>query len=280
MLRTRSAMAADWYTATTMWQKELQAAGTSALTIRTWTHYVNGWARVCKTPATATHETLVAYLSCSRWSPETRKSARTALRSFYGYMARHGGIRPNPAADLPSVHVPRAEPRPAPEDAIRIALARADKRQKIMILLACVYALRRGEISRINARDDLDGNDLVVHGKGGVRRIVTLDPDLAEVIRRRGDMPNGNGWLFPSGAKSGHYTPGHVGVLVRRVLPDGYTCHQLRHAAATALHEGGLDWGELSAFLGHADVSTTPRYTRLLPHRTNAATSALLRRYG
>jgi integrase/recombinase XerC len=269
---------ADWYNATLKWQKELQAAGRSAQTIRTWTHYVNGWARVCRTPEAANRDALIAYLACTRWEPETRKSARTALRSFYHWAHEHGGLADDPAATLPPVHVPPAQPRPAPEEAIQIALGRADKRQKLMVLLAAVYALRRGEISVVNLRD-LDGCDLLVHGKGGRRRVVTLDRDLAEVIRGRCATAGFGGWLFPSGGPDGHYTAAHVGVLVRRVLPDGYTCHQLRHAAATALHEGGLDWGELSQFLGHSRVSTTQTYTRLIPKRTNAATTTLLRRY-
>lgn len=211
--------------------------------------------------------------------PETRKSARSALRSFYGWAYAYGGLQHNPAADLPAVHVPRAEPRPCPEEAIQEALGRADRRVTIMLLLACVYALRRGEIARVHLRD-LDGDVLTIHGKGGVRRTVTLDPGLAGVIRARCGSAAAGGWLFPSGSDTGHYTPGYVGKLMTRALPKGYTPHQLRHAAASALHEGGLDWGELSQFLGHADVSTTQRYTRLIPHRTNAATAALMRRYG
>lgn len=278
MTRKRYVMA-DWYTATVKWQQELRAAGRSPETIRTWTHYVNGWARICETPDAANREALVAYLARPGWEPETRKSARTALRSFYRWGHEHGGLPADPAADLPAIHVPTAEPRPAPEEAIQIALARADRRQQLMILLAAVYALRRGEISRINLRH-LDGCDLIVYGKGGRRRVVTLAPDLAEVIRIRCSAPGFGGWLFPSGGPDGHYTPAHVGVLVRRALPESYTCHQLRHAAASALHEGGLDWGELSQLLGHSRVSTTQTYTRLIPHRTNAATAALLRRFG
>ncbi len=270
---------ADWYTATLRWRQELQAAGRSQETIRTWSHYVNGWARVCRTPESATREALIAYLAHPGWEPETRKSCRSALRSFYRWAHDHGGLPDDPAATLPAVHVPRAEPRPAPEEAIRIALGRADKRQKIMLLLASVYALRRGEIARIHV-GDLDGCDLTINGKGGVRRTVTLDPGLAEVIRSRASGSAGGGWLFPSSSSTGHYTPGHVGVLVTRALPAGYSPHMLRHAAASALHEGGLDWGELSQLLGHSRVSTTQVYTKLIPHRTTAATAALLRRFG
>ncbi len=269
---------ADWYRATLKWQQELRAAGRSPETIRTWTHYVNGWARVCRSPDAATRDALVAYLARDGWEPETRKSARTALRSFYRWGHEHGGLATDPAAGLPAIHVPTAEPRPAPEEAIQVALARSDRRQRLMILLAAVYALRRGEISRINLRD-LDGPALTVHGKGGRRRVVMLNPGLAEVVRARCATAGFGGWLFPSAGPDGHYTAAHVGVLVRRALPDGYTCHQLRHAAASALHEAGLDWGELSQLLGHSRVSTTQTYTRLIPHRTNAATTDLLRRF-
>lgn len=267
---------ANWSTATRMWQQELRAAGRSRETIRTWTHYVRCWARVCRAPESATRDALIAYLARPGWEPETRKSARTALRSFYAWGHTHGGMLTNPAADLPSVHVPRARPRPAPEAAIRTALGHADKRQRLMILLAAVYALRRAEISQVCA-DDLDGDVLIVHGKGGAVRRVTLDPDLAEAIRRRCCATGG--WLFPSGSSSGHYTPGHVGVLMTRALPKGYSPHQLRHAAASALHAGGLDWLELCELLGHARVSTTMTYTAVVPEETIRATTALLRRF-
>lgn len=267
---------AHWYTATRQWQQELRAAGLSPETIRTWSHYVNGWARICPRPDAATREALIAYLAHPGWEPETRKSARTALRNFYAWGHRHGGMEENPAADLPGVHVPRARPRPAPEEAIRTALDRADKRQRIMILLAAVYALRRAEISRIHG-DDLDADTLLVHGKGGAQRRVTLDPGLAEVIRRRCTATGG--WLFPSGSEAGHYTPGHVGVLITRALPKGYSPHQLRHAAATALHAGGLDWLELCELMGHARVSTTMTYTAVVPEETVRATTELLRRF-
>ena len=54
-------------------------------------------------------------------APNTRKSMRTALRSFYRWAEDTGALPtevPNPAEKLPTVRVRRALPRPAPDEAV------------------------------------------------------------------------------------------------------------------------------------------------------------------
>lgn len=185
---------------------------------------------------------------------------------FYGWAYRRGYTATNPAADLPTVHVPFAEPRPATDEAIQYGLDRADARQWLMLMLAGISALRVGEISRVRT-DQLDArNDLTVIGKGGRVRIVRLPPPVADAVRARPA-----GWVFVSPAKAGHLTPGHVGKLMKRALPPGTTPHQLRHAAASHLHAMGVSLVELRQLLGHASLATTQLYVRVIPKRTAAA---------
>lgn len=261
-----------WGTATASWLLELRAAGTAESTIQLRLTHLRWWARVCPHPYSATRPALIAFMACDRWAPETRRSVRSSLRTFYGWAHREGRIDEDPSLGLPKVRVPMAEARPAPDDAIRFTLARGDVRQTFMLLLGAVGGLRRKEIACVHSRD-LEGDELRVRGKGGRERVVPLPPALARRIRAQGE-----GWLFPNGF-GGHLTSAHVGVLLRRILPAGVTPHMLRHAAASALHDEGLTMFELRRFLGHASVATTQRYVYVRDQRVATAARAAAARF-
>ena len=44
---------------------------------------------------------------------------------------------------------------------------------------------------------------------------------------------------------------------------QGYSCHKLRHTAATLMYQGGVDMLALKEILGHESVSTTQIYTQV-----------------
>ena len=256
-----------WASATQKWRTELIASGVSRGTIELRLSHLRRWQRVCPHPWSATRDSLLAFLSATHWAPEYRRSVRSTFRVFYGWAYKERLIGVNPADDLPKVRVPVSEPRPAPDDAIRQALKKADNRQALMLLLAAACGLRRAEVAAVHTGDLSDGL-LRVKGKGGRTRVVAVPPNLGRMISACPD-----GWLFPNGAGS-HYTSAHVGVLLRRILPCGVTPHMLRHAAASALHDQGLDYFELRRFLGHASISTTQRYVFIHDRRLQAATIA------
>lgn len=261
-----------WELAVTGWRLEQRAAGRSPESLRLGTHYVRALARTVPTPQEVTRRDLIAFLSRDDWSPETRKSARTSLRGFFAWAAAEGLVEANPAASLPPIHVPQAEPRPATDDAIRAALAAADERVRLMVLLGAVAGLRRAEISRVHSDDLDDADQLRVHGKGGKTRTVGLDPVLAGLLRA---LPPG--WAFPSPQRTGRpYTPDAVGRLISQALPPGTTPHMLRHACASGLYADGLGLLELRDLLGHTSVATTQRYTKVRTERTTAHMGARL----
>jgi len=149
-----------------------------------------------------------------------------------------------------------------PEDYFEAALAGTDRRGRFMLRLAGHCGLRRGEISRARREDverDVVGEwSLRVRGKGGHERLVPLPVDLAAEIRA---CPPG--WLFPSPKQSGPLTPAHVGVLVSRMLPQGWTCHTLRHRCGTRAYSGTRDLRAVQELLGHAKPETTAIYTQI-----------------
>lgn len=224
-----------------------------------------------RSPLTVDVNDLVTWLAAHDWKPETRRSYRSSLRSFFGWMQAVGYRPDSPAHLLPPVTVPRAKPRPAPEIIYRDALSKATARERIMVALAAQCGLRRGEIARVrreDVRDDLVGRSLRVTGKGGHVRMVPLPDWLAVEILARDP-----GWLFPS-PNGSHLTPHHVGSLVSRLMPKGWTCHTLRHRAATTAYWGTLDIVAVQELMGHAKLTTTRAYVLPLDTGVRAAVDA------
>ena len=125
---------------------------------------------------------------------------------------------------------------------------------------------------------DLDERIVRVLGKGGKERIVPLGRPAAEAVRRylalgrphldRRHRPD----LFLN-ARGGALTRGGAFLILRRLAekaglePGRVHPHLLRHSFATHLLEGGADLRSVQEMLGHADLSTTERYTHVSDQR-------------
>lgn len=256
-----------WLIALDQYSATQRAAGRSPGTINLHRHYLRGLAAVQPLPWTVTYLDLVDYLGRDGWAPETRKSARAAIRGFYRWGVGVGYVERDPADRLPAVTVPKAAPRPAPELLVE-SLVKRDDRVGFMARLAAYAGLRASEIARVRGSDLLDGDVLRVLGKGQkVRYVPVVNRRLLVQLR---DL---TGWAFPSPA-GGHLTPGHVGRLLSESLPQGWTAHTLRHRFATVAYDGTRDLLTVSELLGHARPETTQRYVRLSADALRAAVSA------
>lgn len=251
----------------------MRASGRPQTTIELRVYHVRRVLRDLATdPWSLDVEQLINYLARQDWAPETRRSYRASLRAFYTWAQAAGLRADSPAHLLPSIRVPRGQPRPTPPEAYRAALAAADARGRLMIRLAGQCGLRRGEVARTRREDvvaDLLGYSLNVLGKGGHIRDVPL-PDLLA----RDLLACPPGWIFPS-PTGGHLTSAHVGKIVSRLLPEGWTMHTLRHRCATIAYlEGGRDLRAVQELLGHAKPETTARYTQIPEDAVRAAVRA------
>ena len=247
------------------WTLWLRAAGRPSTTIQLRTYHVERvFGDLGVDPWVVETEELVVYLAEQDWAAETRRSYRASLRSFYAWAQATGRRADSPAHLLPVVKVPRALPRPTPEAIYRSALRAAGLRERLMLELAAVCGLRRGEIARVRREDvvdDLLGRSLMVKGKGGHVRAVPLPPGLAAQI-----LDQAAGWIFAS-PRGGPLTPAHVGKLVSQLLPEGWTCHTLRHRCATVAYHASRDLRAVQELLGHAKPETTAVYT-LVPEES------------
>jgi integrase/recombinase XerC len=233
----------------------LKAAGTSSEVIRIRLSYLNRLA--ARHPGIPieqlTLDDLLSFLSRAGWQPETRKSARSAIRSYFRWAELTDRIVKDPSRRLPAVRIPATLPHPTPDRVFAAALLAASPRDQIMVLLAALAGLRRGEIARVHTRDIID--DVIrVRGKGGKIREIPLHPRLLMLL------PSEPGWVFP-GQVNGHISAGRVGVILKRLLGDGWTGHSLRHRFASRAFAVERDLLAVQQLLGHSRPETTMRYT-------------------
>jgi len=220
------------------------------------------------------------------WSPATAESYRCALRGFYRWGVTVGRTRHDPAVRLPSIRVPRGEPRPAPEPLLASVLLAASDRDRLVVMLAAFAGLRRAEIAQLRW-GDVENTCLRIRGKGGHVRLVPTHPDLAHELdeewsRRiygntgtgyRYMVDAGEEWIFP-GQSGGHMTPDGLGAAASRLLGPGWTAHTLRHRFATKAWEGTRDVLAVQTLLGHVSPSTTQRYVQVHSDALRAAVAA------
>jgi integrase/recombinase XerC len=256
-----------WVPAIDDYLATLVAAGQTVATIKHRRHQLGQMAReLGGAPAEVTGERLVAWLGThTEWSIEHRRSNRSAARLFFLCVYKTGRIPVHVADELPKIRQPKAAVRPAPDHVWRQALAAADPRTTLILRLAGEAGLRRTEISELHFRDltdSVDGAQLLVHGKGGKKRVIPISDSIAELIRSgAGQTPGASptGWVFPNGSGE-HLAPHYVAELAQRVLSDGWTLHTLRHRFATRAYRGSRNLRAVQTLLGHSSIATTERY--------------------
>jgi integrase len=221
---------------------------------------------------TCTAGEIVAWLSHNpTWKPATRRSARSALTTFFTWARKMGHRTDDPAADTMSVRVPPGAPKPCPESVLEHALASADPRTRVALLLGAYAGLRRAEIAGLHAdMIDLEAMTLRITGKGGRTRVVPLAEALVEPLT---EAKAKGGYLFPNGDKP--VTPTTLGRMVKPYLGPGLSTHTLRHRFATRVYAGSRNLRATQELLGHASIATTERYTAVTDTERREAVAGL-----
>jgi len=144
-----------------------------------------------------------------------------------------------------------------------------------MLHLAFASGLRVSELVSLRFADVDLARQLVTvrHAKRGGDRAIPFDGPAAKLLRRyirkvRPLHASSTDVLLFVSPHGGAYTREHVWRIVRThaeraglsALPSP---HQLRHALATTLLAGGAHLVAVQRMLGHADLGSTVRYTRV-----------------
>ncbi|GAA4178924.1 tyrosine-type recombinase/integrase [Gryllotalpicola koreensis] len=255
----------------------LASGGIAAGTLKLRRYQLERFALEIDKPASEVRlDDVIDYFEGRKWSGATVRSVRAALRGFYRWGCAVGRLDDDPTRLLrPLKHNARVRP-PASEASIAEGLASVDRRVRLMVRLGAEVGLRCCEIALVNSGDvfeDLVGYSLVVHGKGGKRRIVPIEPDLALIIARC------QGWLFP-GQIDGHLSAKYISKLLSRAMSKA-TGHQLRHRFGTVTYdEGGKDLRAVQELLGHSSLVTTQIYVHVGDAAKRRAAAAAVVRPG
>lgn len=158
----------------------------------------------------------------------------------------------------------------APEEVAQFLEAVVGLRNRVALTTAYAAGLRVGEVARLKvaAIDSRRMLILVENGKGGRDRYAMLSPALLEILRAYWRRTRPGLWLFPGQEPSEPVSRGALQDACRMArrrarLGKPVTPHMLRHSFATHLLESGVDIRVIQVLLGHADLSSTSRYTRV-----------------
>lgn len=203
-----------------------------------------------------------------------------ALRALWKFLLREGAVAQDVARLLTLPKLPKTVPVvPSAEsvnellDRVAAGVAERDTLVRDIAIFELLYGcgLRVSELVGLRLQDiHWSDRTLLVRGKGRKERLVPFTPKVLTVLRK---------WVAArpcAGQLDNVFITGKGVALsdrsVRRILTSyaealsslqGLHPHTLRHAFATHLLREGADLRSIQELLGHAQLSTTQKYTQV-----------------
>ncbi len=209
----------------------------------------------------------------------TRLRKSSALRGFFNYLCvKKHLLEVDPLKELETPKQKKSLPKYLTlEQSIELLQAVEGKHKErdyciLTLFLNC--GLRLSELVGLNVSDIRKDNTARVLGKGNKERIIYLNDACVYAINaylkvRPNDGLKDRNALFVSNQMK-RMSPVTVQKLVYKYLEkigldsQGYSCHKLRHTAATLMYQhGNVDIRVLKEILGHENLGTTEIYTHL-----------------
>jgi integrase/recombinase XerC len=204
----------------------------------------------------------------------------SAIKTFFNHLVRSGVLDHSPADGVRAPKIPKILPKFLTLEEAKALLEStikndaAGSRDRAIMELLYGSGLRVSELCGLDTGDlDFEGTVVRVMGKGGKERIIPFGSEAAAALKRwlgaRPEMssPASGGALFLN-QKGGRLTARSVArMLDRRVVEcaigKNISPHVLRHTFATHMLGEGADLRSIQEMLGHANLSTTQRYTHV-----------------
>ena len=246
--------------------------------------HFNAWCveRGIEQPAHVTHAHMTAFQThLFRYrrdnglplTPSSQANLLGAVNTFFGWLVKHRHVPSNPAADLDLPRIPKRLRDPLTLAEVEAVLALPDLafaqglRDRAILEVFYATGLRRFELAALSL-PDIDRERGCLHvrrGKGGKGRFVPLGERALAWIDKYEREGRPALFLNPHGHR---LSVNSMSWRIRQYLDAaGITkegaCHLFRHTMATAMLDNGADVRHVQEMLGHADISTTQRYTHV-----------------
>ena len=226
-------------------------------------------------------ENYAALLTSRGKSPATVTRSIASIKSFYHCMVNRGFVDQNPARGVSPVKVERKLPQVLTGQEVELFLEQPEctdlkgYRDRAMLELLYATGIRVSELIALDVDDlNLPGGILKCFSKGK-ERLIPLYP---AAIRALGEYIHN---VRPQLVESVDETALFVNMNGERMSRQGFwklikyyqekagiqkdiTPHTLRHSFAAHLLENGADLRSIQEMLGHADISSTQIYSKLL----------------
>ena len=232
----------------------------------------------------ATKTTVLSYLlALQKKGKATSTVSRTlaSLRSFYLFMMQNGRVSSNPTSNLEAPHVEKKAPQILAGDEVERLLEQPDTsdnkgvRDKAMLELLYATGIRVSELINLDITD-INISMSFIRCRGGKKeRIIPMGNKAKEALREY--INDARVYML----KDKNETALFVNCNGMRLSRQGFwklikhyrsaagiqaeiTPHTLRHSFAAHLLENGADLHSIQEMMGHADISSTQVYSRMM----------------
>ena len=221
------------------------------------------------------------YLQKEGRASSTVSRTLASLRSYYLFMMQNGVVKSNPTSNLEAPHVEKKIPKILSGEEVELLLEQPKNcdnkgiRDKAMLELLYATGIRVSELINLDV-SDVNVPMSFVRCKGGKKeRIIPMGHQAKDAlenyinnVRKYMVKDENETALFVncSGARLSRqgfwklikYSQ-HIAGIETDITP-----HTLRHSFAAHLLENGADLHSIQEMMGHADISSTQVYSRMM----------------
>ena len=221
------------------------------------------------------------YLQKEGRASSTVSRTLASLRSYYLFMMQNGVVKSNPTSNLEAPHVEKKIPKILSGAEVELLLERPKDcdnkgiRDKAMLELLYATGIRVSELINLDV-SDVNVPMSFVRCKGGKKeRIIPMGHQAKDALENY--INNVRKYMV----KDENETALFVNCSGARLSRQGFwklikyyqhiagietdiTPHTLRHSFAAHLLENGADLHSIQEMMGHADISSTQVYSRMI----------------
>lgn len=221
------------------------------------------------------------YLQKDGRASSTVSRTLASLRSYYLFMMQNGVVKSNPTSNLEAPHVEKKIPKILSGEEVELLLEQPKNcdnkgiRDKAMLELLYATGIRVSELINLDV-SDVNVPMSFVRCKGGKKeRIIPMGHQAKDALENY--INNVRKYMV----KDENETALFVNCSGARLSRQGFwklikyyqhiagietdiTPHTLRHSFAAHLLENGADLHSIQEMMGHADISSTQVYSRMI----------------